>query len=203
MGILSFRNIISGGKKVSIIQWIGISLIVFLTAEVILLTRQNNHLKELLKGPTTEIFESIGPGDMAEPFTVKLMGGSIKEINYLDSTRNHLIFIFSTSCPHCENNLPFWRRIVQNNRDESITIVGVSIDSFEETQRYLSHKDIGFYICSLADTSFKRKYKINGVPITILINRNGFVQKSWGGELTEEKVQEVQSAMATLRTLAN
>lgn len=178
------------GKLISYI------LVVLLTAECILLILQNRDLKHMLSTMTTVgQVEPLKPGEKVEPFQVTTLDGHTNEFTFADSTRKYLLFVLSTTCPHCEKTLPIWKSIVKNKSD-NCNVLGISIHNLDETKKFLASKDVGFYtVSSMSDTSFSRKYKISGVPETILINGNGTVEKAWVGELTSDQSNEIQALM--------
>ncbi len=147
--------------------------------------------------------EPLKPGDTVEAFTVNTLDGATRQITYTDPTKKYLLFVLSTTCPHCANTLPVWKSIAQANHD-NCDVIGVSLHNVDETRKYFETKDVGFYITSVAgDTSFSRKYKISGIPETILIKGNGVVEKAWVGELTQEQTTEIQSLISAETALRN
>lgn len=177
-------------------------LMIFLTVDVILLTIQNRNLKSQLDAITARP-EQLKAGERVESFNVKTLDGSITQIDYADSTTKYLFFILSTSCPFCEKNLAAWKNVVAMNQKNIYKIIGISIDDLEKTKNYIATKDVSFYLTSIADTSFLRKYKISSVPETILINGNGIVEKVWAGKLSEKQSNEIHSLISAKMALAN
>jgi hypothetical protein len=55
----------------------------------------------------------------------------------------------------------------------------------------LETKDVKFYLCSVTDTTFKKSYKIGGVPATILVNEKGVVENVWVGAFTDSTTNEI------------
>ncbi|TLY28970.1 MAG: TlpA family protein disulfide reductase [Ignavibacteria bacterium] len=173
------------------------ALVVFLAIDVVLLTLQNRELKLMLKAmtPMAQV-EPLKTGEKVAPIVVQTLDGKISEISYTNPTKKYLLFVLSTTCPHCEKALISWRTISQSNTAGKCDIIGVSLHNLDATRKYLATKDVGFYTVSAAsDTSFSRKYRITGVPETILIKGNGSVEKVWIGELTQDQTNEIQKLM--------
>lgn len=191
-------------KKVNWAQFISYFLIVFLSIVSILLIFQNRDLKRTLSITTSlGLGEPLKPGERVESFRVQTLDGSTTVVNYDDPTRKHLLFVLSTTCPHCERTLPAWQSIVKNKSD-NCDILGVSIHNLDDTKKFLTSKDVGFYTVSVMnDTSFNRKYKISGVPETILINNNGIVEKTWVGELSDDQATEIKNLMIASGAVTN
>jgi peroxiredoxin len=79
--------------------------------------------------------------------------------------------------------------------------LGISIDKKEQTQKYYGDKNVRFYLSTLADSTFSQKYRISGVPVTMLIQGNRTVEKTWMGELSAEQTDEIQTLLKAPRSL--
>jgi len=181
-------------KKINWIQLISYVLIVFLTIVCTLLIIHNRDLK---RNALTSIgqFEPLEPGERVEPFSVQTLDGNTTVIDYSNPAKGYLFFVLSTTCPHCERTLPHWQSIA-DSKSENFDVLGISIHNIDETRNFLASKSVGFYTVSvLNDTSFNRKYKINGVPATFLVNGEGVVEKVWVGALNDEQTSEIQDLM--------
>lgn len=177
-------------RKTFIVSFIIIAL---LTGEVVLLMIQNRGLKSTLESLTNPI-KPLQPGERVEPFIVQTLSGNENTITYDDTTMKYLFFVLSTDCPHCLNNLTHWKEIATSDDNVHCDILGISMSNLEETKKYVAERDVSFYLAT-AETSFVRKYKIAGVPTTILIDENGIVEKVWIGELTNEQTGEIKNLL--------
>ena len=181
----------------------GSLLVVFLSIEVVLLTLQNRKLKETLRTATPlGQFESLQPGDHVPPIKLQSMGGSTVELPYDDSSREYLLFVFSTTCPHCVKNLPTWQAISDSAKGHDLSVLGISIHDITQTRDYVLRTNPHFYVAA-AETTFGRQYKITGVPVTVLITGRGVVEKTWMGELTAEDSREIERLVAEVKPLAD
>ena len=189
-------------KKINWLQVVTLVIIGLLMIEVVILTIQNRELKTAISNLTQSQTEPLKHGEKVEPFKIQTLSGDTAEFTYSDTKKRYLLFVLSTKCPHCEKNLPLWKEIA-NTANETVNIFGISLDNFEQTKEYASIKDIGFYLASVADTSFGRKYKIGGVPETILIDGNSKVEKVWIGELSKESLNDIKILMGAPKALTN
>jgi len=181
-------------KKTDWVQLASFVLIILLGVEDGMLIVQNRRLKEELN----DIFspaELLKPGDRVDGFKVQTMNGDTMQISYSDSTRKSLIFVFSVGCPPCERNLANWQSIFEESKSNNVSVLGVCLDDLEKMKAWANAKKPVFFIASSAgDTSFGRKYKISGVPKTILIKGGGgIVEKVWNGELSNDQKREVET----------
>ncbi len=167
------------------------TLITILTIDVVLLTLKVNKLETYIQNTSViSPVDPLKPGDQVNSFTAQSLDGSQQTISYSDTQSTYLLFVLSTTCPHCEENLTKWRSIVEKIGEECF-IVGVSIHDVKQTMQYIVDKDIPFYMVSVADTSFQTSYRISGVPATILIDSGGRVAKSWTGKLDDGQVDDI------------
>lgn len=178
-------------SKTDWIQLASLVLIVALMVEVILLIRENKQLKTTLAQLQPV---QLKPGERAEPFRIESLDGTPGEFTYSPG-KKYLLFIFSTSCSHCENTLVYWQHIAANNNGRRCNIVGVSLDKPGETKKYTLEKNLTFSVVADADSNFGRKYKISGVPTTILVGGDGVVERSWYGELSATQSDDIEHLM--------
>jgi len=183
-------------NKLNWIQIISITLNVLLTSEAVLLIVQNRDLKDSLRRSQVGAqIEPLKTGERVETVKIRTLDGNTTDLAYTDPNKKYLLFVLSTTCPHCEKTLVNWRAIAQVNRDHNCDIIGVSVHGLDETKKYVASKNVGFYVVSVADTSFSRKYKISGVPETILLKGDGLVERVWIGELSEDQTKEIEKLM--------
>jgi peroxiredoxin len=180
-------------RKIRGAQFAAYLLTVFLAIDVVLLTIENRKLKESLESKSNiKIRTPLQTGDIVESIKLQTLEGKTTELVYSKLNQKHLFFVLSTTCPHCLNNLHKWGTIYSKKYSNECDIMGIAIDNLERIRDYVFEKDVSFYVVSVAiDTSFSRKYKITGVPETILIKGNGEVEKVWMGELTNEQTDEI------------
>jgi peroxiredoxin len=174
-------------KRVNWKTILAVTAILFLTTEVVLLMLQNTDLKRQLNVKAPEMLKA---GDEVPPLRAVSMAGDTMNVTYDDGINRYLLLVFSTTCPHCEKTLPIWKEIVAEMQDENCDILGVSTSNLDATRKYIVEKGIDFNVVA-TDTSFWRKYKVNGVPATILIKDKGQVENVWFGELSDENKDEI------------
>ena len=191
-------------RKTNWIQLASFVLIALLTVETILLIIQNRDLKATLKALTGNPIEPLKPGEIIEPVRVQTLDGQMTDLAFAqDAGKRQLLFIFSTTCPYCEKTLPVWSHMAGDAAGNgNVSVMGVSTTPLVETKKYIEERKPGFFIVTAAvDTSFSRKYKISGVPETILVRGNGTVIKVWIGELQPDQVEEIQTLLSASRAL--
>lgn len=179
-------------------KWInifGLLIIVLLAADVVLLTLKTRKLeKELANSSQIAQVEPLTPGEIVGGFSVEALDGTPTNISYSDPDASYLLFVLSTTCPHCLANIVKWKSITERV-GEGVYVVGVSLHDVEKTLTYMSDKDVPFYTVCATDAQFQENYKISGVPSTILISGRGVVRNTWVGELNDDQVDEIISTV--------
>lgn len=166
-----------------------------LSVEVFLLIRQNRELKSQLeyftKGP-----ETLKAGEKIEAMNVLDLEGNQKMIALENTGKKTLLFVFTTTCPSCAKNLPYWRDIISVVDGAKTEILGISTHDIGQTKAYQREHDLSWPVTSTTDSTFIKKYKVNAVPQTILIDEHGKVQQVWLGLLTVEQVKQIKKMIS-------
>lgn len=169
-------------------------LILFLCVVLVLLVLQNRRYKAMLVGSgSVPPEDALKPGEMVGDFAITTLEGEEGRLTVSTPDERYLLFVLSTSCPHCLANLPKWAEISRRLGGSGWYVVGVSMEGADETARYVRENRVGFYTVSTPDSAFMERYKLPGVPATLLLSTGGVVRGVWIGELTEEQVSEVLS----------
>ncbi len=170
-----------------------VTIIAILTTDVVLLTLKVRRLESYIQNTSViSNLDPLKPGDHVQSFSALSLDGRQQTIAYSDTQSTYLLFVLSTTCPHCEENISIWKTIVENIGGECF-FVGVSLHDLPRTIAYIVEKAVPFYTVSVADTGFQRQYKISGVPATILIDGGGRVANTWIGKLDAMQVDDIVS----------
>ncbi len=167
-----------------------------LAVEVVVLARQNNELKNPKQ---REGKEQLAVGDSLIIRDLKPL-----QADYTAPTDspNKLVFVFSTTCPFCKQNLEHWKKILTLANKNKLTVVGISLDTAEKSVAYVKEHQIDFPVVTPLDLPlFKSQNKLNAVPVTILRDSIGVVRNVWRGLLAEEQIKEVASAISAIKPI--
>jgi peroxiredoxin len=179
------------GKK-SIYQYALIALCFILAIEVLLLSTQNRRLKAQLSGKFDSSVAALQPGETVNAVQVQTLDGTSDVLTYKEPSSKNLLFIFSTTCPHCEKTIPAWNSIASKAVIGKCNVFGISVQDADMTLAFVRQKNIGFVTFSASkDSSFLSGYKITGVPVSILLEGKGIVKKTWTGELQQKEIDEI------------
>lgn len=143
--------------------------------------------------------ESV-PTDPAPDFTLTLYGtetrqaGETLRLSDLKGKPVVLNFWFP-SCPPCVAEMPEFERAFQNHKTYGVEFVGVQlvgVDTAADGQNFVSEVGVT-YALGPDEDDIITKYKVNGFPMTVFIDREQNVVRRWQGVLNEGKMEEILS----------
>lgn len=166
-------------------------LVVFgLAVEVLLLSRENAQVRNRIPRAGAEI---LAEGD-------KFYFGELEAVfpgTHLDSSGSwQLVFLMSTQCVFCKENLPNWEKLLSQFKN-ALPIVTISLDAKSSVKRYVNENEFHSAIFVPTDIElFKKKNKAFGVPKTFLRYADGTVLKVWNGKLSSAQLIEVDNLLS-------
>lgn len=185
-------------------SWLTISLLVMLCAINLLLIRQNIDLrKQLAAGARTLDLTTnvLRPGDVVSAVTATDLGGLPYQLEYNKDVRHRLLLFFSPNCPYCDQQSPLWRDMLDKVDTTRFTVVGVVSDK-ENKQLVSAHADGAGYFKTKTplpilffDDESLGTYKLTATPTTLLIDKDGRVERAWVGKWDESRATEVAAAL--------
>lgn len=173
-------------------------IIAALSVEIMFLIQQNMRLRTQLDSLTTQNdFGRLIPGDTVQTLSVRTIVGKDSAVSYGDPAKKSLLFVLSPACPYCKENLSLWSLIKANSDASTSNVFGISIFPLEPTKSFIETNSMNFDVVIGADSMFQRSYKVNNVPMTILVRNGGVVENVWIGKLSAAQVDSIISAVNT------
>lgn len=158
------------------------------------LWRENSSLRlamkkspETLCGP-----QSVQVGDIVPPLNTVDTTGRPVNLGFNDSKKS-LLIIFSAGCGTCVDQIPIWNRISVKAVSKKYVVLGISIDSLEDTQRSLSDKNFGFDILIMPNMPAARAYRVVSIPIVMIISARNTVEWFHYGAMGADEVWAILS----------
>jgi peroxiredoxin len=113
-----------------------------------------------------------------------------------------LLNFWATWCPPCRHEMPSMERLRRNMAGRPLEILAVdSAETPEEVQAFLKTLDLGFPILLDPDGQNTRRWKVNALPTTFLLDGEGrirYVLKG-GAEWDEgEALQAIETLLAEI-----
>ena len=128
----------------------------------------------------------LRPGATLKP--VSLLDSNNKPVSlqaYSEDKKLTIITVFATWCTNCRLELPQIEKLYQKHQDQGLAVVGVSIDKDDsKLQNYLKGRNLSFPILKDANNELQRLLNIQGVPLTVILDKNQSVLFSLKGTST-------------------
>lgn len=138
---------------------------------------------------------------LAPEYSARVLG-SEQEAS-LANLRGQVVLLnaWATWCPPCREEMPDFEAIYNNYKEQGLVVVGVNIDEGEaddEVIRYVQGMKIGFSIWRDPNNRFGKRFRVLGVPATLLINREGMIVRRWQGPMNPGAVDNLKAIKAAL-----
>ena len=94
-----------------------------------------------------------------------------------------ILNFFATWCPPCRAEIPELNKLYRLNKEKGLVVLGVSLDMDAPPQgltTFVKNMKITYPVL-MGTTDLAEKYQVNGVPTTILINREGKAHSRYDG----------------------
>jgi thiol-disulfide isomerase/thioredoxin len=103
-----------------------------------------------------------------------------------------ILNFFATWCPPCRAEIPELNKLYRLNKDKGLVVIGVSLDMDVAPQGLTNFvKDMKItYPILMGTTDLAEKYQVNGVPTTILINREGKAHTRYDGMVPASRFEK-------------
>ena len=147
--------------------------------------------------------EKSGVGSLAPDFKVRDIDD--KEIS-LSAFRNQkyiLLDFWASWCKPCREDMPFLKKIYKVYREKDLEIIGISKDDdlsswkkaieMDSTQNW-KHISVPLNIQNKDSSAITNKYFVYGIPVKILINKEGIIIGRWTGG-GEENMDELKKLL--------
>ena len=159
---------------------------------VVLLLRQNFAYRALLAQPTVSVPQ---PGERVDSFVSPALVGSVEVLFGKQEERRTVLLFLSPDCRYCDAQMPYWRELVDHADRERFRIVSVVRDSenSDEVQRYLAEGGIATLPTAFASAELRASLKLSSTPLTLVIDAEGIVERTWLGVWDPQADRSVRS----------
>jgi hypothetical protein len=129
--------------------------------------------------------------------------GAAADLSVRAVPQARVLFVVSTDCPFCEQNMPEWLRLAASLREmgSAPRPVVLSVSSAEETEAYLARHGLDADV-RLVDSAVLPLLGVTGYPSTVAIDPGTGAISSWTGVLSEGDHQALLAWSESRRQVA-
>lgn len=164
---------------------------------VVLLARENRHLKAQMASPGPEMENALREGDILQPAALTGSAGEPVQVDFGASAGHTLLLVFTSTCPACAETFPIWRDLL-NRPHPSVQVVGIQLDREQPGAPAAGHdlSTLPFPVYGPGEPHPTFLEKVPGVPATILVDSGGTVRKVWFGVLGNTQRADLEQEIA-------
>ena len=154
-----------------------------------LLVKQNRSLKAAIAHQQPEF---LTPGQQVPSFAANTLSGQRQFVSFADHPKT-VFLVFASQCPACERSLRYWKEIKDASDRHQYQVYGIDLDSGANTKDLLTANGLNIEIFGNPTAEFKKLYKLNLTPLTIVIDNQHKVEKIWAGAFNENSKVEIET----------
>jgi thioredoxin-related protein len=117
---------------------------------------------------------------------------ALKDVNWQANDKN-LVLAVSTTCHFCTESAPFYRKLVEQCKQQHVHTVAVLPQTPAEAQAYLGGEGVTVDEIRQAPLT---DLDVSGTPTLVLVDRAGVVKRVWVGKLPGTKEDDVVKVLA-------
>jgi peroxiredoxin len=173
------------------LSWFTVAIVVIVIGifvQNLILLRQNHQLRDqFTQGANRE----IKPGEAFTGFGGVNLQKDYVEWDFSASKKGTLLISFSTGCGACHDNIENWIRLQNHLNLQEWPMVWVSRDPLLMTKEFCLKEGVRGQVLSEVSAKNYNMLALGTVPKTMIVDREGKVEKIWAGRLNEKAWAEI------------
>ncbi len=140
-------------------------------------------------------YQELQEGDTAPDFTANLADGSTFTLSE-QSGKVVLLNFWATWCGPCVGEMPAFEKLYKEYGDEVAVLAVNCLEDEETVRQFIAETGYTFPIAFDVEGVVNMKYPTDGIPYTLVIGKDGTVQKIYVGAAdADTQYQEYKSAI--------
>jgi peroxiredoxin len=117
-------------------------------------------------------------GHPAPDFSLKTLEGKTVRLSDFRGKKVVLINFWATWCPPCRSEMPTMQQIYTDYKEKGFEILAINIepDAKEEIRDFMKELRLTFPVLLDSDMKVTRTYRLIGLPVSMLIDRQGIIR---------------------------
>lgn len=117
-------------------------------------------------------------GHPAPDFSLKSLDGKTVRLSDLRGKKVVLINFWATWCPPCRFEMPTMQQIYSEYKGKGFEILAINIepDATKEIREFMKELRLSFPVLLDPEMKVARKYRVFGLPVSVLIDRQGVIR---------------------------
>ena len=140
------------------------------------------------------------PLEKAKDFELRSIDGKTYRLSGLKE-KVVLVNFWATWCKYCVKENPSLDRLYREFKDDDFIVLGISVDrSVLTVENFLKKNPVSYPV--LMDSKgdvFVKTYTLRGIPITFLINKEGYIVEKFMGKQNFDSVKFMDKISVLLR----
>lgn len=154
----------------------------------VLLIQQNRQLKATIARKEPQYLKS---GDVVPEFTGLDLSGQKGTISYRTRAKT-VFFVFAPGCVACERTATFWKKIANASDRNHYQLFGLSLGDNSKSNEFLSLNGLNLETFTNIDLVQRDAFKLSLVPLKIIVDNSGTVEKVWPGAFNVATKAEIE-----------
>jgi peroxiredoxin len=165
-----------------------VALLGSVVINVVLAQRLRNFMHRESLGGEQELLKI---GTLVPPFVLQRLDGRTVEINYLETDRPTVLYVFTPPCKWCLRNVGNIDTLVDRRKSE-YRFIGISLSDAGLAQ-YVSINGFQMPVYTGLPPEVIKVYKLGITPQTIVVSPGGQVLQNWIGAYVGEQKSQVEA----------
>jgi peroxiredoxin len=123
-----------------------------------------------------EVGTGVDIGTRAAPFSLLTLDGKEIELESFAKDKVTLLVFGTTWCPSCRHEIPLLKEYYSELKDKGLNVLGIDIqESIKKVKSLVDKNKINYPVVLDSKGVTARLYKIVGIPLNIVLDRNGVI----------------------------
>lgn len=136
------------------------------------------------------VLEGVNKGNRARDFTLQTVDGDKVSLKDYEG-KVVLINFWATWCPPCRAEIPDIQSTYEMRQGDGFVVLGVNVDEPRATvQQFMDEIEMTYPVLLDEGGKLLQMYRANGLPMSVLVDREGVIQARHVGYLTAGELEK-------------